>query len=103
MASLATKYAWEGALQIMVIDGTFLKGHIFDQVVLLAVTYNSNNNQIIVSCAIVTSETDGNWVWYRPQLEKDLLGPSILIADNTKGIENQQFQGDIRNSECLFA
>ena len=87
----------------MDIDGTFLKGHIFDQVVLLAVTCNSNNNWILVSCAIVTSETEDNWVWYRPQLEKDLLGPIIFIADNTKGIESQQFQGDIRNSECLFA
>ena len=53
MASSATKKAWDGALQIMVVDRTFLKGDIFDQVVLLAVTYDSNNNQILMSYAIV--------------------------------------------------
>ena len=58
MASLATKKAWDGALQIMVVDRTFLKGHIFDQVVLLAVTYDSNNNQILLLYATVTLETE---------------------------------------------
>ena len=27
----------------------------------------------------------------------------VLVADYTKGIESHQFQGDIRNSGCLFA
>ena len=43
----------------------FSEGHIFDQVVLLAVMYDSNNNQIILSYVVVTSETEGNWVWFR--------------------------------------
>ena len=47
VASSATKKAWDSALQMVVADGTFLKGHIFDQVVLLAVTYDGNNNQIL--------------------------------------------------------
>ena len=42
--SSATKKAWDGILQIMVVDRTFLKGHIFDQVILCAVTYGRNNN-----------------------------------------------------------
>ena len=42
--SSATKKAWDGVLQIMVVDRTFLKGHIFDQVILCAVTYGRNNN-----------------------------------------------------------
>ena len=44
VALLATKKARESALQTMVVDSTFLKGHIFDQVVLLPITYDSNNN-----------------------------------------------------------
>ena len=103
MASLASKKAWDGALQIMVVDGTFLKGHIFDQVVLLAVTYDGNNNQILLLYAIVTSETKDNWVWFRCQLEQDFPGSHVLVADYTKGIESHQFQGDIKNSGCLFA
>ena len=62
VASSATKKAWEGALQIMVVDGTFLKGQIFDQGVLLAVTYDGNKNQVLLSYAVVTSETEDNWV-----------------------------------------
>ena len=62
VGSSATKKAWEGALQTIVLDETFLKGHIIDQVVLLAVTYDSNNNQILLSYAIVTNETEDIWV-----------------------------------------
>jgi hypothetical protein len=62
MASLATEGAWEGALQILIVDWTSLKGHISDQVDLLAVTYDRNNNQILLSYAIVTSDAEDNSV-----------------------------------------
>ena len=103
MASSAEKKAWEGALQIMIVDGTFLKGHIFDQVVLLAVTYDSNNNQYLLSYAVVTSETEDNWVWFSHQLEQDFPGSYVLIADYSKGFESQQFQCGIRSSGGMFA
>ena len=45
MASSVTRMAWEGAPQIMVVDGPFLKGHIFDQVAIHDVNRNDNNNQ----------------------------------------------------------
>ena len=95
--------AWEGALQIMLADRTFLKCHIFDQVVPLAVNYDSNKNQILLSYTIETLETDNNWVRCRHQLELDAPGSYVLVADYFKGIGIQQFQGDIRNSGCLFA
>ena len=59
---LATKNAWEGALHIMVVEKTFLNYHNFDQADLLAVTCDSNNYQIILSYAIITSKTEDNWV-----------------------------------------
>ena len=40
----------------------FLKGHIFDLVVFLAVTYDSNNNQYLLSYAVETFESEDNWV-----------------------------------------
>ena len=46
VASSAIK-AWDCTLQIMVVDDNFLNGHIFDHIVLIAVTYDSNNNQNI--------------------------------------------------------
>lgn len=81
----------------------FSEGHIFDQVVLLAVMYDSNNNQIILSYVVVTSETEGNWVWFRHQLVQDFSGSSDLVADYTKKIESQQLQGSIRSFVCLVA
>ena len=69
MSSLATKKAREGALQIMVVESSFLKEHTFDQAVLLAVTYDRNNNQTLLSYAIVTSDAENKWVWFRCQLE----------------------------------
>ena len=72
-------------------------------VVLLAVTYDGNNNQILLLYAIVTSETEGNWVWFRFQLDQDFPGLYVVFADYTEGIESHQFQGDISHSGCLFA
>jgi len=37
MALSATQKAWEHTLKLIVVDGTFMKAHIFDQTVLLAV------------------------------------------------------------------
>ena len=103
VASSARKQAWDSALQIMVVDGIFLKGHIIDQVVLLAATYESNNNQILLSYAIVTNETEDTWVQFRHQLEQDFPGSDVLIADYTQTVESKQFKGSIRSSGCLFA
>ena len=77
--SSATKKAWDGAMQIMVVDRTFLKGHIFDQVVLLAVTCDSNNNQILLLYTTVTSEIEDTWVWFRHQLEQSFQGLMSLL------------------------
>jgi hypothetical protein len=103
VVSLASMQAQECDLHIMVVDETFLRDHIFHQFVLHAATYGSINNQILVSNAVVTSKTKGNWVWFRCQLEQGFSGSSVLIANYSKGIESQQFQGDIRNSGCFFA
>ena len=62
VASSARRKAWEGDLQIMEVDSTFLKGHIFDPFIQLVANYDSNNNQILLSYAIVTFETEDNWV-----------------------------------------
>ena len=70
----------------MVVDRTFLKGHIIDQVVLLAVTYDSNNNQILLLYATVTSETEDTWVWFRDQREQNLQGLMSLLQTTQRGL-----------------
>ena len=49
----------------MVVGRTILKCHIIDQVVLLAVSYDGNNNQIVSSYQVVTSGADDNCVWFK--------------------------------------
>ena len=49
----------------MVADRTIFKGHIFDQFVLLAVTYDGNNNEIVLSYKVVTSGTEDNCVRFK--------------------------------------
>ena len=86
----------------MVEDSIFLTGHIIDQVVLVTITYDRNNNQILLSYATVTCETEDTWVWFGHQQEQDFPGSHVLIAKYTKAIESHQFQGSNRNSGSLF-
>ena len=58
IASYATKKALPQTLKVIVVDGTFLNGHVLNQTVLLAVTFDGNNKHIILAYAIVTFETD---------------------------------------------
>ena len=86
VASSSTKKAWEGDLQIIDVDSTFLKGHIFNPVIQLVANYDSNNNQILLSYAIVTFESEDNWVWFRYQLEQYFPGSYVLVTVYTKGL-----------------
>ena len=103
VASSSTKKAWEGDLQIIDVDSTFLKGHIFNPVIQLVANYDSNNNQILLSYAIVTFESEDNWVWFRYQLEQYFPGSYVLVTVYTKVIESQQLKGNNRSSGCMFA
>ena len=98
MASSASKQARGSALILLVEDGLFFKGPIFDQGVLLTVTYDCINNQVLLSSAFVTFKTEDHWVWFSCKLEHDFPKTSVIIVNYSKGIENQQFQGDDRNS-----
>ena len=100
VVSSATKKAWEGALQIMVVEGTFLKGHIFDQVVLLAVTYDGNNNQVLLSYAVVTSETEDNWVCLVVSWSKTSQGHMSLLQTTLRAL---RFTGSSVVTEALEA
>jgi hypothetical protein len=98
VASSATKTVWDGDLQIIVVDQNVSKGHIFDQAVLFAITCDSNNHLIILSYAIVTFETEDNWVWFRHQLKQDFPLPHVHVADYSKMVGSQQFQDVITTS-----
>jgi hypothetical protein len=99
IASYATKKAWPQTLKVIVVDGTFLNGNVFDQTVLLAV----NNKHIILAYAIVTFETEANWVWVQSLLQKDFPGPFVFLSDYSKGVESDSFQNSIQLAGCAFS
>ena len=86
VSTLATKKAREGALQIMVEESSFLKDHTFHQAVLLAVTYDRNKNQILLSFAIVVFYTEDNWLWLKHQLEQFFQGPMSSLQTPLRGL-----------------
>ena len=70
----------------MLVEGNFLKGHNFDQVLLLAITYERNKNLIVFSYVIVTFETDDKLVWFRHQLEQDFHSLVSLLLTTPRGL-----------------
>jgi hypothetical protein len=89
VASSATMEPWECALQIMVVARTFLKVHIFVKVFLLNVIYEGNNNQILISYAVVTFDIVDKWVRFRHQLELNFPASFVLISDHSKWTERK--------------
>jgi hypothetical protein len=59
---------------------------VFDQVVLLSVIYDVNNKQILLSYAIVISETEDNWVWFDISWSNTSLGLVSLLQITLLGL-----------------
>ena len=87
----------------MVVDRSLLRGHIFDQVVVIVVAYDDSNMQIVLSYATMTSKTESNCVWSSHQPRKEFPGSIALFAGFSNCIGRMQYQGRIRNSRCIFA
>jgi hypothetical protein len=58
-----TKHQWMvGSVRIIVTDGTFTKTGIFTHTILLAVTYDGNNELVLLAFAFCPKENTDNWV-----------------------------------------
>ena len=69
--------------------------------VLIAVTFDGNNEIIILAFAIVPVENADNWVWFKECLEKDFPGIKVWMSDADKGITSNAFSlSKVRT--CLF-
>ena len=83
----SSNFLWQPQIQtrhgkmhlIMVRDGTYLKDYTFVQVVLLAVTHNSNDNKITLFYAVVLFKAEDNCMWFWHQLEQDFPGSCALF------------------------
>ena len=87
------KHFWRtSCIRMIVIDGTHTKLPDFRHIILLAVTFDGNNEIVILSFAVVDVENKDNWVWFHEKLQEDFPGFDCLMSDADKGITSDDFQ-----------
>ena len=87
------KHFWQRAIiRMIVIDGTHTKLADFRHIILLAVTFDANNEIVILAFGIVDVENKDNWVWFHDRLKRDFPGFNCLMSDADKGITSDDFQ-----------
>jgi Transposase, Mutator family len=102
IASSTMKHLWTHGLRLMVSDGTFTTSGFFKHVILLAVTFDGNNQLCIVAFAVVAIEDNDNWLWFLSKLVVDFQGIEVFIADYSKGIEAAYFQDTLMEVGAKF-
>lgn len=90
MALNATITMYQYSSHMIFLDGTFLTSK-YRGILLLASTFDSNNNSFIVASAIVPSENEEDWTWFLRNLSnffgdaKNYLNFTFM-SDREKGI-----------------
>jgi len=87
-------------------DGTFTTSGVFKHTLLIAVTFDGNNNIVILAFAACDIEDEENWVWFLLLLTQDFPGMKVFMSDADKGITSNRFQAilarlNARGSRCL--
>jgi hypothetical protein len=84
-------------------DGTFTRNTGgFKHTLLIATTFDGNNEIVVLALAIVDVEDSNNWTWFKECLESDFPGSNIWMSDADKGIRSRQFHESICLSQDTF-
>ncbi|MQM20462.1 hypothetical protein Taro_053482 [Colocasia esculenta] len=84
----ASTYGFEvGCRPMLFLDGTHIKQHRVQGVILAASALNGNNELFTVAYSIADLETYDNWVWFLQNLKKVLLSDRRIafLSDRGKG------------------
>ncbi|MQL75384.1 hypothetical protein Taro_007788 [Colocasia esculenta] len=78
-----------GCRPMLFLDGTHIKQHRVQGVILAASALNGNNELFAVAYSIADSETYDNWVWFLQNLKKALLSDRRIafLSDRGKGLK----------------
>ena len=77
--SMAKTFWAEAGTKMIICDGTHTKSTGFKHVILLAVTFDGNNQVQVLAFAVVDSENGPNWVWFKERLEEDFPGVNVWM------------------------
>ncbi|MQL93962.1 hypothetical protein Taro_026614 [Colocasia esculenta] len=86
----ASAYGFEvGCRPMLFLDGTHIKQHRVQGVILAASALNGNNELFTVAYSIADSETYDNWVWFLQNLKKALLSDRRIafLSDRGRGLK----------------
>ena len=87
------KHFWKtGTIRMIVMDGTHTKLHDFKHIILIAVTFDGNNEIVILAFAVVDVENKDNWCWFHERLSEDFADFEVIMCDADKGITSHDFQ-----------
>ena len=79
-------------MRLLICDGTHTRVTAFRHIVLLAVTFDGNNQVVILAMAIVSVENAWcNWVCFKECLDGDFPGYDVWMSDADKGIRSNAF------------
>lgn len=76
--SFVTAFWVCASIRLVICDGTHTKSTTFQYVVLIAVTFDGNNQVVVLAFAIMDVENAANWVWFKEQLDRDFPGYKCL-------------------------
>ena len=98
----------QSCIRFVTIDGTFTKLNDFKHTIMLAVTYDANNNLVVLAMGICDVENEPNWVWFQEHLQRDFEGFTLIMSDADKGITSEgfsqslsQYDEDAVTSRCV--
>ncbi|MQL82147.1 hypothetical protein Taro_014640 [Colocasia esculenta] len=86
----ASAYGFEvGCRPMIFLDGTHIKQHRVQGIILAVSALNGNNELFTVAYSIADSETYDNWVWFLQNLKKALLSDRriVFLSDRGRGLK----------------
>ena len=72
-------------------------------IVLIAVTFDGNNQLTLLAFAIVDVENADNWLWFKECLENDFAGFNVWMSDADKGIRSNRFTLSMTQTEIVLS
>jgi Transposase, Mutator family len=100
--SIAKNFWSSAGLTLVVCNGTFTRNNCFKQIVLIAASFDANNQIVILAFAIVEGENADNWVRFKEQLKSNFPGINVWMTDTDKGICSNAFSMSKSQSEDEF-